>query len=157
MIQLTIRNEHHYRYSLQLLLLGLLRETRNGEFFKIATALQNEAKKAGHLAVVQLVHIARLRAHFDLRKWDNLGESLNACAAALGIEDINTSAGLVKDPLHTTLAMHFLHFKALHAGRAGDNVSAKRALRTLYRAMDEATDHGVFTEARASGGVLKVS
>lgn len=149
----TSRDEYIHRYNLYLLLLDHLNEINHGDFFKVASELETEAKSMGHTQLVQLVQIARVEAHFAQRKWDRLGAVLEECGTNLGIAKENPDP---KNPWLASLTAHFLLLRGLHDGRSGQDASAKAHLKRLYGLMDDAAESGVFNEMRANGGVVKV-
>lgn len=151
----TPKEDFVHRYNLQLLLLDHLNETANGDFFKVAQELENEAKAANHTQLVHLVQIARVKGHFAQRKWDRLAAVLDECEKTLGLEDESTDSA--DDPWKATLTAHFLLFRGLHYGRAGEDQNAKAHFKRLYKLMDDAAESGVFNEMRRNGGVVNMS
>jgi hypothetical protein len=126
------------------------------EFFKAADDLAAEAEAAGHTAVLHVVQVARLSAHFHLRKWDSLRETFEAAAKLLGIVDGQKHDELIADPATLVATLHYYQFKALHASRGGETNVAKRTIGVLFDLLDASKIHSVMANLRANGGILKV-
>jgi hypothetical protein len=106
---------------------------------------------------VLLAHIIRIRAHFSLRRWDNLLATLDESEALFGTNDVFSTGEQTTSPFRLALLMHYLNMRALYHGRAGDDANAKLQLIRLYPLMDAAIDKGTLTELRNSGGMVTVS
>jgi hypothetical protein len=137
--------------------MGYLRDTGSHEFFKVALELQKEAQEAQHEHMVLLVLLARLRGHFNLRKWDNLGDTLEELRLAAGISATGPPPKVGADIIRDIVVIHYYQFLALHTGRIGEQKLAKAALTNVYDMMDKAINVGIWARLRCNGGVLKVS
>jgi hypothetical protein len=60
------------------------------------------------------------------------------------------------DSLVMTLTMEYAMLRFLWEGRVGNDAFVKRAVRSLYAAMDTAHGEGLLSELRSNGGMAKV-
>jgi len=137
---------------LHLALMSHYRDGNSPEFFLAAKALQKEAKQVGHNRLVQVVVIARLSAHFCMRKWDNLGDTLAEAGRLLGVDISTNTLPEEADNVVDILIYHYLQFAILHAGRRGDKMMVRRVIKLMCDYMENPAE-----KLRHQGGVLKVS
>ncbi|KLT39373.1 hypothetical protein CC85DRAFT_251330 [Cutaneotrichosporon oleaginosum] len=150
----TPREDVAHRYNLHLLHMNHLLKAGNVELLQVVKEFEADAEAQGHQDVVLLARIIRIRAHFSLRRWDNLLTTLDESEALFGTDEVHTSGEPATSSFRLVLLMHFLNMRALHYGRAGDDVNAKKQLSRLYPLMDAAIDKGKLAEMRKSGGVI---
>ncbi|BEI80128.1 hypothetical protein CcaverHIS002_0106570 [Cutaneotrichosporon cavernicola] len=152
----TPREDVAHRYNLNLLHMNHLLKASNVELLQVVKEFEADARAHGHMDVVLLAHIIRIRAHFSLRRWDNLLAMLDESEALFGTNEVFTSGDPTTTSFRLVLLMHYLNMRALYHGRAADDANAKKQLSRLYPLMDHAMEKGMLSELRSSGGMVTI-
>ncbi|GMK54396.1 hypothetical protein CspeluHIS016_0109820 [Cutaneotrichosporon spelunceum] len=155
-LAVTPREDVAHRYNLKLLHMNHLLKASNVELLQVVKEFEADARGQGYTDVVLLAHIIRIRAHFSLRRWDNLLATLDESQALFGTDDVFTSGDPATASFRLVLLMHYLNMRALYHGRAADDANAKKQLSRLYPLMDRAMEKGMLSELRSSGGVVTI-
>lgn len=120
--------------------------------------IQSEALQNAHQSVLQLIHLIRLRLLFLHRRWADLPAAIEAFGQEIStLQRTSSDFDVNTDVWHSHLQLHYILYRALWHGRAGDDVAAKGLLKQVYVFVDQIADSGLFKPLRRNGGLLRVS
>jgi hypothetical protein len=109
--------------------------------------------------MIQLARTARVRVLFEARRWEPIPKALEELASSIGsdtCERDGTSAEPPDPAWRAHLTSHLLIFRALWAGRTGDDKLVKSLLKGMYNLIDECSERGLMQQMRLQGGVVEV-
>ncbi|WVQ94355.1 hypothetical protein IAU59_001434 [Kwoniella sp. CBS 9459] len=154
---LTAKNPPSHRYALYLLYLESVEPTGSPDYLTVTDDLIVEAKRSGHIKVVQLLSLAKTRFIFVQRRWELASQALQALSTS--IESPRTNGALPHDTdksWRALLLMQYLFLRCLWDGRIGNDESVKALLKRMYAVMDQASSEGTFYDMKANGGIASI-